>query len=142
MNLVSPYMGKMADVCADDSIVIVVTPPVFLHRLLFPSIPIFSMPSHTCSIVHRFYFCWFPPPTCSSAELYCVDAGVGLPSFDSHLKRPNIVCRCTLPETSQETHKPLQYTKWRREVAFARFDVVIQMDISVENMLFGASKKS
>lgn len=29
--------------------------------------------------------------------------------------------------------------QWRREVAFAGFDVAIQMDISAEKMLFGVS---
>ncbi|KAL4581435.1 hypothetical protein LXL04_017650 [Taraxacum kok-saghyz] len=86
---------------------IVSFPPVFFHRLLFPSILLFSLPSRTRSIVHRFYFCWFPPPTCSSVELYRADTGV--------------VCRCTLRETNQETHKPLQYSKTKNHDSGQRY---------------------
>ncbi|XP_076928971.1 ABC transporter I family member 20-like [Bidens hawaiensis] len=61
-----------------------------------------------------------------------------------HMVEPDMVRvlgRSAFHDTSLTSSANLAYLggEWRREVAFAGFDVAIQMDISAEKMLFGVS---
>ncbi|XP_076939613.1 ABC transporter I family member 20-like [Bidens hawaiensis] len=61
-----------------------------------------------------------------------------------HMVEPHMVRvlgRSAFHDTSLTSSAHLAYLggEWRREVAFAGFDVAIQMDISAEKMLFGVS---
>lgn len=61
-----------------------------------------------------------------------------------HMVEPDMVRvlgRSAFHDTSLTSSGDLAYLggEWRREVAFAGFDVAIQMDISAEKMLFGVS---